>query len=492
MAGAGRGRVYTQALEVLKQSSRVWRSRSLDLELDCFTRHASLLGNSCRSWVDLSPRTQKSFTGGVFRNYHTPVGVFQRAFVGGLRNPQIAARSSPLSKSKFSKFSRDVTSAIVSPGGTVTGKSTVSAIVTRDGHTGKLSLLSQSISHYGKCYFDLSKARLSSFVVLSAAVGYWVGSGELVDWTGLGWTSVGTMLCAASANSFNQLLEIANDARMKRTMRRPLPSGRIGVTHALAFAVTAGVTGVTLLASKTNALTAELGAANIVLYSLVYTPLKQLHFINTWVGAVVGAIPPLMGWAAAAGRLDAGGWVLASALYFWQLPHFMALAFFCRHDYAAGGYKMLSLLDASGRRTASCALRNCLYLLPLGFIAQHFGVTSGYFGWENLLLTSGIGAMATLFYLKPSPETARRLFRSSLIYLPFFMSAMVFHRVPQSPSHIDSVEYAHQTTSEFAAEDLEDEEEKRVPQSYRTKNVHRPPIAFISYAPFPFLPAPDY
>ncbi|KAL2622146.1 hypothetical protein R1flu_002351 [Riccia fluitans] len=492
MAGAGRGRIYTQALELLKQSSKEWRSRCLEAEFDRINRRASWLNNSCRSWVDLNPRTQESLAGAGLRNFHTRVGLSQRAFIEGLRAPEAAARSNGLNKSKFSRFSRDVTSAIVSQGGTVTGKSAASGVVTKGSFAWKFGLLSQSLSHYGKCYFDLSKARLSSFVVLSAAVGYWVGSEEIVDWAGLGWTSVGTMLCAASANSFNQLLEIANDARMKRTMRRPLPSGRIGVPHALAFAVTCGVTGVTLLASKTNALTAELGAANIVLYTLVYTPLKQLHFINTWVGAVVGAIPPLMGWAAAAGQIDAGGWVLASALYFWQLPHFMALAFFCRHDYAAGGYKMLSLLDASGRRTASCALRNCLYLLPLGFLAQHFGVTSGYFGWENLLLTSGIGAMATLFYLKPSPETARRLFRTSLIYLPFFMSAMVFHRVPRSSSRLESVEYAQQPRTECAPGDL-DEEERPVTQSdYRTRNLHRPPIALISYAPFPFLPAPDY
>ncbi|KAG6543610.1 hypothetical protein Mapa_014973 [Marchantia paleacea] len=490
MGGGGRGRVYGQVVELLKQSSKEWSSQPLRFEVDAVHRGGDSLGISCHNWARLAARTRKLSVGITSENRRASVILFQRGFVGAFRAPEAVTRSNAWRASNASRFSRDVTSAVVSQGSIVRRQTAESVGVTSvrvaKGSRGIL----QSLGHYGRCYFELSKVRLSSFVVLSTSVGYWVGSGETVDWTGLGLTSFGTMLCAASANSFNQLLEIANDSRMKRTMRRPLPAGRIGVPHALAFAVTAGVTGVTLLASKINVLTAELGAANIVLYALVYTPLKQIHFINTWVGAVVGAIPPLMGWAGAAGRIDAGGWVLASGLYFWQIPHFMALAYFCRHDYAAGGYKMLSLLDASGRRTASCALRNCLYLLPLGFAAQHFGVTSGYFGWENLVLTSGIGAMAALFYLRPNPETARRLFRSSLIYLPFFMSAMVFHRRPNTISNVEamgSVELRREPISE-AEFNSEDKETSKC----QTTIMHRPPIAFISYAPFPFLPAPDY
>jgi protoheme IX farnesyltransferase len=135
----------------------------------------------------------------------------------------------------------------------------------------------------------------SLLVVTTAGVGFVMGSGEVVDWVGLCWTTIGTMLAAASANAFNQIMEVTTDAQMKRTMRRPLPSGRMGMSHAVAFAVTMGVSGVTLLAWKANTITAELGAANVLLYTLVYTPLKQMHPINTWVGAVVGAIPPLMG-----------------------------------------------------------------------------------------------------------------------------------------------------------------------------------------------------
>lgn len=228
-----------------------------------------------------------------------------------------------------------------------------------------------------------------------------------MDWVELAWTSAGTMMTVCSANVFNQIMEIASDSRMKRTMRRPLPLGRMSVLHAVAFAVTMGVGGVVILACKTNALTAELGAGNLFLYTLVYTPLKQVHWINTWVGAVVGAIPPLMGWAAAAGQIDAGGWIAGALLYFWQIPHFMALAFLCRRDYAAGRYKMLSLNgDLSGRRTALAALRNCVYLVPLGFLAQDYNVVSGHFGMEMLVLGAGFGATATSFYFSPTSITA--------------------------------------------------------------------------------------
>lgn len=232
-------------------------------------------------------------------------------------------------------------------------------------------------------YKQLSKFRLSGLVVATAAAGYVAGSKERIDWAGLGWTSLGTLLASASANALNQIYEVVNDGRMRRTAARPLPSGRMSRPHALAFALLAGAGGVALLADKTNATTAALGAANILLYAAIYTPLKQLSVANTWVGAIVGAVPPLMGWAAATGGLDVGASILAAGLYFWQMPHFMALAWMCRADYAAGGYRMLSLVDATGRRTAACALRNCVYLLPLGLLATWLGVTSPYFALES-------------------------------------------------------------------------------------------------------------
>lgn len=281
-------------------------------------------------------------------------------------------------------------------------------------------------------YKQLSKARLSALVVSTAAAGYAAGSQESIDWAGMGWTALGTAMAASSANALNQLYEVANDARMKRTAMRPLPAGRMSRLHALAFALAAGGGGVWLLADKTNATTAALGAANILLYAGVYTPLKQLSVVNTWVGAVVGAVPPLMGWAAAAGTLDIGSLLLASGLYFWQMPHFMALAWLCRADYAAGGYRMLSLVDPTGRRTAACALRNSAYLFPLGALATWLGVTTPYFAYESAFITAGMLLTAAKFYSSPSNANARLLFRASLLHLPLFMAAFLVHRRPNT------------------------------------------------------------
>lgn len=281
-----------------------------------------------------------------------------------------------------------------------------------------------------RCYQQLSKARLSLLVTATASAGYVAGSREQIDWVGLGWTTLGTFMAASCANTLNQVYEISNDALMKRTAARPLPSGRLSRPHALAFAAVAGVGGIWILAGKTNALAAELGAANIALYAGVYTPLKVLSVANTWVGAVVGAVPPLMGWAAAAGSLDLGALILALGVYFWQMPHFMALAWLWRADYAAGGYRMLSLVDPAGLRTARVAFRNSCYLFPLGLAAAWLGVTSPYFAYESGIVTGGLMLCAAKFVSSRSTANARLLLYSSLVYLPCFMLAFLAHRKP--------------------------------------------------------------
>ncbi|KAF5731581.1 hypothetical protein HS088_TW18G00261 [Tripterygium wilfordii] len=247
--------------------------------------------------------------------------------------------------------------------------------VSSSGAIGELSSLASAYvdlaRYYGRCYWELSKARLSLLVVATSGTGYVLGSGNAVDLAGLCWTCAGTMMVAASANSLNQVFEKNNDARMKRTRQRPLPSGRITIPHAVAFATSAGLAGTAILASKANMLAAGFAASTLILYAFVYTPLKQIHPVNTWVGAIVGAIPPLLGWAAASGQVSLNAMILPAALYFWQIPHFMALAYLCRSDYAAGGFRMLSLADASGHKTALVALRNCLYLVPLGFLPYY-------------------------------------------------------------------------------------------------------------------------
>ncbi|TVU33926.1 hypothetical protein EJB05_15742, partial [Eragrostis curvula] len=354
--------------------------------------------------------------------------------------------------------------------------------------------VSDALRHYGRCYFELSKARLSALVVATSGAGYVLGSGNIVDIAGLCFTCTGTMMVAASANTLNQVFEIKNDAKMKRTMRRPLPSGRISPAHAAMWATSVGAAGTALLAWKANGLAAGLAASNLVLYAFVYTPLKQIHPVNTWVGAVVGAIPPLLGWAAASTELSLNAMILPAALYYWQIPHFMALAYLCRSDYLAGGYRMLSFADPTGKRTAWVSLRNCLYMLPLGFFAYNWGLTSDWFGLEASLLTLGLTIGALSFVLEPSPKTARRMFYGSLLYLPAFMAGLLLHRLPNNEQKEHNLAQNSDLAGVLYGANLQDEERAtRKREDRKPSNVQsRSPVAYASVAPFPFLPVPIY
>ncbi|CAN0225582.1 unnamed protein product, partial [Ectocarpus sp. 12 AP-2014] len=190
-------------------------------------------------------------------------------------------------------------------------------------------------------YSQLSKHRLSALVMSTTSAGY-LAAGGPVDALALTSACVGTMLASSSANTFNQVIETTNDARMHRTRARPLPSGRISRKHALGWGVASGTAGITVLAAGSNPLTATLGAANLLLYVGPYTLSKTRSEINTWVGSVVGAVPPLMGWAAATGELVAvEPLLLATYLFMWQFPHFFSLAWLHREDYARGGFAMV-------------------------------------------------------------------------------------------------------------------------------------------------------
>eukprot|EP01026_Neomeris_dumetosa_P047390 TRINITY_DN40692_c0_g1_i2.p2 TRINITY_DN40692_c0_g1~~TRINITY_DN40692_c0_g1_i2.p2 ORF type:complete len:263 (-),score=28.39 TRINITY_DN40692_c0_g1_i2:19-807(-) len=230
---------------------------------------------------------------------------------------------------------------------------------------------------------------------------YWrVGSGDEIRYDKLGWTALGTFGAAACANTLNQVIETKRDALMRRTMKRPLPSGRLSRQHALLFAAAMGVTGISILYTQLNQLTASLGFANIVLYAGIYTPLKVMTVANTWVGAVVGAIPPMMGWTAACNRVDPGSVVPAMILFFWQIPHFLALAWLSREDYARAGYKMVTTVDGLKLKAGLVCIRNSFYLLPMGLAAVGMGLTKPWdfgtftqwqcYAYENLVFAYSI------------------------------------------------------------------------------------------------------
>lgn len=279
-----------------------------------------------------------------------------------------------------------------------------------------------------RLYSQLAKNKLSIFVTGTAALGF-LTAGPPVSVPALLGVTLGTYLCSAAASTCNQIYEIRNDSVMNRTRTRPLPSGRLSRAHAAGFAAATAIGGVSLLATACNPLTAVLGAANIGLYAAVYTPMKQVSPLNTEVGAIVGAIPPLMGWAACTGSItaDPAGLALFGALFLWQMPHFYALAWRHRDDYTRGGYQMISLGDQGGQRTANRTMAYSLALAAFPFATTAAGVTGPMFIVEATIANAIFLFQARRFQQDPSDRNARGVFLNSLWYLPVLMVCLAFH-----------------------------------------------------------------
>jgi len=273
-------------------------------------------------------------------------------------------------------------------------------------------------------YLQLSKSRIVMMVLVTTAAGYFFGAAH-VDWLLLLNTLIGTALVAAGTNALNQYVEREHDARMRRTRLRPLPDGRISPRAALLFSVAISVIGTIYLGLAVNWLTAALGAFTLVSYIFIYTPLKRVSTICTLIGAVPGAIPPLMGWTAATGVLGTGGWIIFAILFFWQLPHFMAISWMYRDDYARGGFAMLAVQDSDGAATARQAVFYSLALLTVSVLPSVFGLST-YIYLTGALVAGGLLLISSFAFLSDrSPIRARRLFMASNIYLIVMMALLV-------------------------------------------------------------------
>ncbi len=268
---------------------------------------------------------------------------------------------------------------------------------------------------------ELSKVRLSTFVLGTTAVAYVLAAESGIAWPHLLATIVGTAGAAFGANGLNQWLESDRDRRMRRTQRRPIPAGDISAGAALAFAGTCAVVGPLILAWYVNLLTAILGLLTIALYVLVYTPMKTRTPFNTFVGAVVGALPPLMGWTAVTGRVELGGLLLAAILFCWQLPHFFALAWLYRDDYARGGFRMLPNDDPTGRLTGWTMLAYTVLLIIVTAGLAPLGLTRWPFVVGAVALGVWMLAGVRQFLRQPTDGAARRVFFYSICYLPLLL-----------------------------------------------------------------------
>lgn len=270
----------------------------------------------------------------------------------------------------------------------------------------------------------LVKARLTSMVVFSAGIGYVLGAGYSFSWIGLAVLCLGGFLITGASNALNQVLEKEYDSMMKRTANRPLAAGRMSVSEAVMAAGFMSLIGITLLALF-NPLTALIGTVSLIIYAFIYTPVKRVSPIAVLIGAIPGALPPMIGWVAATGNLGIEALALFGIQFLWQFPHFWAIAWVGNEDYTKAGYKLLPSKGGKDKETALQCLIYTLFMLPMGISLFWLGVT----GWISAVVVTGAGLMFTYYawrlYQECTDKAALQLMFSSFVYLPVTLIALM-------------------------------------------------------------------
>ena len=284
-----------------------------------------------------------------------------------------------------------------------------------------------------KDYLQLMKPSLSIMVVFSSVISYLLAPNVVAyDWTMIGLLFLGGMLVTGSANTINQVVEKDTDAMMKRTAKRPVASGRMGVQEGWAFAIITGVVGVAILWWFFNPTSALLAAFSLFLYAFVYTPLKKVNAIAVLVGAFPGALPCLIGWVAGTDSFSAGGWVLFAIQFLWQFPHFWAIAWVAHNDYSSAGFKLLPNDKGPTKDTALQTIIWSLLLIPVCALAYFIGIS----GLVSLIIVTVANIFLVIqcirLYKENSVKAARRVMFSSYIHLPVVLLAMLSDKVSHS------------------------------------------------------------
>lgn len=289
--------------------------------------------------------------------------------------------------------------------------------------------LSAPVAHRLGDFLSLTKPRLNSLVVVTAAIGYYLGAGSALHVATLFQAVFGIALVAGGAAGLNQIYERDTDSLMFRTRMRPLAAQRVTASEALVFSLTLAVAGLVVVAASSNLLAAFLTLLTLVSYNLIYTPMKRRSQLATLVGAVPGALPPMIGWVAARGALTAEAWALFGIVFVWQMPHFMAIAWLYRADFSRAGFPLLPVVEPTGRSTARQAVLFSLVLVPLSLVPYFLRMSGPAYAVGAVAGSAGLLWLAISFALNRTDDRARLLFLGSITYLPLLWGMLIVDRL---------------------------------------------------------------
>ena len=277
-----------------------------------------------------------------------------------------------------------------------------------------------------EAYYELTKPSITFMILISTALGYYMGGNGIVNYIHFFYTILGSCLISSGSGALNHFAEADSDKIMRRTNLRPIPAGLISAENAMLFGIALILSGSAILYWIINPLTCLLALITSLMYLFIYTPLKKLTWLNTSVGAIPGSIPPIGGWVAATGRLDPEAWILFAILFFWQHPHFYAIALMFKDDYKKAGLKMLPVTEPDGSRTNRQIIWHSFLLIPVSVVPVYIGILGMIYFWSAIIL--GVGYLISGFILAKqySVDNARFVLRVSVFYLPIlFLTIMI-------------------------------------------------------------------
>ena len=277
-----------------------------------------------------------------------------------------------------------------------------------------------------EAYYELTKPSITFMILISTALGYYMGGNGIVNYIHFFYTILGSCLISSGSGALNHFAEADSDKIMRRTNLRPIPAGLISNENAMVFGIALILSGSAILYWIINPLTCLLALITSLMYLFIYTPLKKLTWLNTSVGAIPGSIPPIGGWVAATGRLDPEAWILFAILFFWQHPHFYAIALMFKDDYKKAGLKMLPVMEPDGSRTNRQIIWHSFLLIPVSVMPVYIGILGMIYFWSAIILGVGYLISGVILAKQYSVNNARFVLRVSVFYLPIlFLTIMI-------------------------------------------------------------------